>query len=579
MGGCVPASGCGRSPQPVGRRFRVLVWGFAVAVLLACARERGEVLAVVGRRAITAQEFSRRLSSLRQRLSLPDNLQTRRRLLDQMIEEELLLIEARRRSYDRDSTGRFELERIRIQELLDGYLEERVFPRVRVSEEELMELYRRLNTRVRARHLYAASRAEAESLLIALRRGATFEQLAPQVFTDPQLRDTGGDLGYFSVGDMDPAFEEAAYTAVVGELVGPVRTAQGYSVLRVEDRVTNPFLIETEYRKHRDNLLSYALYQKRKRVAQAHADSLRLYLDIRFNPETLQRVYDQLRTMPSLSPEEWPALLEQGDLWNREIVRSRLGRWDVRTLAQYARFTSATQRGWIRNLENLQDFIAGLVIRAHLLEQAKRMGLERRRDYRAKVAEAWEGYLLERMASAIDSAIVIPPDTLLAFYNGHPELFQQPERLRLALIALEDTATAKEVARRLQRGEDFGQLARRFSIDRRSAERGGEVGFFVRAELGGFADRLFAAPVGSWLGPVRVGPRIFFLKSLEKLPARRLSFQEALPEVQRTLKPFWRDRVRKQLLDQVREQVRIVRYDERLQSLAAVRVASEGKGK
>ena len=53
---------------------------------------------------------------------------------------------------------------------------------------------------------------------------------------DPSVKDNGGDLGWFSAFMMVHTFEEACYSASVGDLVGPVRTRFGYHIIQVTGR-------------------------------------------------------------------------------------------------------------------------------------------------------------------------------------------------------------------------------------------------------------------------------------------------------------------------------------------------------
>ena len=62
------------------------------------------------------------------------------------------------------------------------------------------------------------TRRDADSLYNLLQNGATFESLAPSVFRDPELASSGGDLGYFSLDEMDIAFEEQAYSMQPGQI-------------------------------------------------------------------------------------------------------------------------------------------------------------------------------------------------------------------------------------------------------------------------------------------------------------------------------------------------------------------------
>ena len=94
---------------------------------------------------------------------------------------------------------------------------------------------------VRARHILF--RGEEEALQKARRikqritsGQASFAAMARQHSEDPGSADQGGSLGWFGRGRMAAAFEEAAFTAPVGEVVGPVQTNYGYHLIKVEAR-------------------------------------------------------------------------------------------------------------------------------------------------------------------------------------------------------------------------------------------------------------------------------------------------------------------------------------------------------
>ena len=63
-----------------------------------------------------------------------------------------------------------------------------------------------------------------------------FEEAARTMSADSATGLQGGDLGKRTRGDLDAAFEEAAFSAVVGEVTGPVETGFGFHLLRVDSR-------------------------------------------------------------------------------------------------------------------------------------------------------------------------------------------------------------------------------------------------------------------------------------------------------------------------------------------------------
>lgn len=81
----------------------------------------------------------------------------------------------------------------------------------------------------------AEARAEIERIFGLLREGQEFESLARQFSQDPGSRQNGGDLGWFRRGDgLVREFEDAAFSAREGAIVGPVETLFGAHLIQVE---------------------------------------------------------------------------------------------------------------------------------------------------------------------------------------------------------------------------------------------------------------------------------------------------------------------------------------------------------
>ncbi|HTV75237.1 MAG TPA: peptidylprolyl isomerase [Candidatus Acidoferrales bacterium] len=89
---------------------------------------------------------------------------------------------------------------------------------------------------VDARHILVADLPTAQQVEAKLKAGGNFADLAKQYSTDPSTKDKGGELGYFSRGQMVPQFEAAAFSQPIGVVGPPVKSPFGYHIIEVEGR-------------------------------------------------------------------------------------------------------------------------------------------------------------------------------------------------------------------------------------------------------------------------------------------------------------------------------------------------------
>jgi peptidyl-prolyl cis-trans isomerase D len=141
-------------------------------------------------------------------------------------------------------------EQIRI-----AYIEvnpERFLDRVEVSDEELRAYYEEnleqyeVNRQVNARHILfklpedaskeqeERVRGKAREVLELVKTGGDFAELA-RIHSEGPTRDEGGELGWFTSGEMVEPFEKAAFALKPGEVSDLVRTPFGIHIIRVED--------------------------------------------------------------------------------------------------------------------------------------------------------------------------------------------------------------------------------------------------------------------------------------------------------------------------------------------------------
>ena len=120
--------------------------------------------------------------------------------------------------------------------------------------------------------------------------GSTFAKLALDVFNDPALKNSGGLLPPFTFDEMDPAFEDTAFQLPIGKISHPVRTPQGYFILKVEDRFKRPIITETEFYQKKHLFEVYAMNRARGNRRRNFLHQTIKEADVRFEDTTLQQL-------------------------------------------------------------------------------------------------------------------------------------------------------------------------------------------------------------------------------------------------------------------------------------------------
>ncbi|HMD90552.1 MAG TPA: peptidylprolyl isomerase [Anaerolineaceae bacterium] len=105
--------------------------------------------------------------------------------------------------------------------LLRTKLEDAITSDVKSSEDEVW-----------ARHILVADQATAEKVRALIVGGENFVTVAAQYSTDTGTKNNGGDLGWFGKGQMDPAFEAAAFALKVSEISQPVKSQYGWHIIQ-----------------------------------------------------------------------------------------------------------------------------------------------------------------------------------------------------------------------------------------------------------------------------------------------------------------------------------------------------------
>lgn len=214
----------------------------AVTTLSGCAgRNEKNVLARINNKyAITLAEFTERISKLPEQYQEVIN-KNKKAFLDEVIIDYLLYNEALRKKLYKDTDVKKVIKEAEKKILIAKLLQDEVEKKVTVNEKEIEDYYNANKEKLtmpevlRASHILVKTEEEAKSILAELSNNRNFEDLARARSVDPTAK-IGGDIGYFTRGQLVPEIEEVCFDMQVGEISDIVQTKFGYHIIKLTER-------------------------------------------------------------------------------------------------------------------------------------------------------------------------------------------------------------------------------------------------------------------------------------------------------------------------------------------------------
>ena len=200
-----------------------------------------KVLATVGGREVTEQDFSMLLNSLNPQQAMQfQSEEGRKQLIQELISQELFYLDAIKNELDKDEVYMQEAKRMQ-DNILKQFAIHNLLKNATVTEGDLLNYYNEHKdmfkepASVKASHILIDDEAKAEEIVKEINDGLSFEEAASKYSNCPSNAQ-GGDLGFFTKGRMVPEFEAAAFDMNVGEVSAPVKTQFGYHIIKVVDK-------------------------------------------------------------------------------------------------------------------------------------------------------------------------------------------------------------------------------------------------------------------------------------------------------------------------------------------------------
>lgn len=529
------------------QRTVILLGLLAILIVIGCGKKEPYV-AKIGSELITEQEYrDAMLAQFRSDDNIKQRtLDERKKVARDMALEEAKYLEGLARKFDENAEIAENVQSSARRRALDMLYEEKIIKPV-ISDASLKVYYDKSAKEVSARHILVKKsatdttaadksrlKARIDSIKTAIDGGLSFKAAAAMLSEDATTARDSGDLGWFPWGRMVDEFQQAAWSAKVRALTGPVESPFGWHLIWVDStrdvQGRPPFeemkndlsarMREAEGQKLSDKAREY--------VNQLHTD-YSLVVDEKVTGDFVMKLQDPAM---SLNKELGPMFTQEEK--DRVAATHKLGKVTINDMIEKVG-GNAYRVDW-KNPQSVKDLIHAIAEPQFLEDVAMKEGFVKKAESDPEVMKQKRAAIMRLVEKVeITEKLEQNEEADKAFYEQNLQQFIQPETRTIREIFIKEDATkAKRVYDRAKSGEDFQKLAWQFNEKESTKRDSGRIGPFEEKRFGLIGKTAFQLQKkGDISEVVPIGKNFSVVQLLDVLPSRTKTWEEAKADARR----------------------------------------------
>lgn len=491
-----------------------------------------DTLASYGTHIITAGDFLERFELMpwpmkdnKARIEL-----TKQEFLESLVAEKMLSLEAQRMGVGNDTASlemQSTLQRIFTR---DEVYKRDVREKVRVSTDEIREGLKRFASEMKIVVYGLVSKKEGDLLLkklaISKNKEKTFEAYRDSLYTPL-------DTVTVTFGALEKPVEDVVYKLKVGELSKPINTpSTGWRMLKIIDKYPCP--------KYGQLSGPDQITEVKKLVSQRREDSLatRVFAGVlgpqraEADPVVFKELADSV--LATLARDSAGHNAKDLFIMSADQIERLEERFGSRCGVTFVMLPSGnmTLGEVINGLKYNQVVFPSLkpqIVQAILSNNIKtviqneliaRDGVKRNYQQSENVRHDLSVWMDNRRArllmKSVGDTVTVSDDEIMAYYHAHAEQFGATIEVNVKEILVDSVSMALDLRKRLDAGEDFAMLAKKYSKRQPWAKQGGVSGFFntkLYPELGLYAT---SAVIGKLVGPLKIAEGLTIFSVIDR---------------------------------------------------------------
>jgi len=460
------------------------------------------------------------------------DLSIKKDLIEPLIAKKLRINAAYDLDLDKEKLFRLKYEQYQMRLVGNLYFEKVIVDKV-VTQKMIEDYISRTATEIKASHILIGyeksprvvnrTLEEAEKIAIdvkkQLKEGKDFIGLAEKYSDDPSAKKNKGGLGYFSWGRMVGPFQEAAWDMKIGEISDPVRTRFGYHIILLEDRRPVANYVEDRSKE--------GLGRVKQTIMRSFGDSVRVLWEQHYEQLSKDNNYQIFEDQINMFTDTLKIIIKDrpigDDIYTPEFRQITFAEWDgesisVQTFIDKFDTKLAQMLGNFRDAKVLNKEIKRLSMDGQVLEAADNLGILDDDQIVEALKKFTENHIEKEVEkNSVHASIKLTEDEIAEYYELNKSKFEKPEEIEIWVIDLKDEKKANNIVDKAKQGQNFENLARKYSQDKRLRSKGGYLGYKVKTSRGSVSMEAFKiGPGGKIGGPVRYGRFWSVIKTGEK---------------------------------------------------------------
>jgi parvulin-like peptidyl-prolyl isomerase len=262
---------------------------FVISATAYAQGAKEEVLATVGNKKITLDDFNRKYDMIRGKAINPP---TKAQFLEDLVRFEIGLQEADKKNLEKDPIVQERMKEEVYKALLEKELAQKV-EKINISEGEMQSYYKK-NPEIRLSYILvelkpgataeqkAEARKRASEIYTEVKKSSRpFGELVKLYSDDTLTKQTGGDAGWQSRITVPPNVYDALVSMKINEIKGLIEVPYGYQIIKVTGR--------RNYENANKRALRAAVFdEKRKEIFNEYFDKLKKNYPVKTNIKLIE---------------------------------------------------------------------------------------------------------------------------------------------------------------------------------------------------------------------------------------------------------------------------------------------------